>query len=62
MGCGESGFSPSMNPGETGRGYGPENRFGVFYDVDSAAHAVWVLAIGVKNRNRLLIGTDEYES
>jgi mRNA-degrading endonuclease RelE of RelBE toxin-antitoxin system len=41
---------------------GPDNRFRVFYDVDSAVHQVQVLAIGVKDRNRLLIGRKEYES
>jgi mRNA-degrading endonuclease RelE of RelBE toxin-antitoxin system len=41
---------------------GPGNRFRVFYDVDAAAHEVQVLAVGVKDRNRLLIGGEEYES
>jgi mRNA-degrading endonuclease RelE of RelBE toxin-antitoxin system len=41
---------------------GPDNRFRVFYDVDSAAQAVRVLAVGVKERSRLLIGGEEYES
>src|SRR5690349_18416838 len=41
---------------------GPDNRFRVFYDVDSAAQAVRVLAIAVKERNRLIIGGEEYES
>jgi len=40
---------------------GPDNRFRVLYEVDSAAHEVHVLAIGVKDRNRLLIGEEEYE-
>jgi mRNA-degrading endonuclease RelE of RelBE toxin-antitoxin system len=40
---------------------GPGNRFRVFYDVDPAARAVQVLAIGVKDRSRLLIGGEEYE-
>src|SRR5437016_7230636 len=40
---------------------GPDNRFRVFYDVDSEGHAVQVLAIGVKDRSRLLIGGEEYE-
>ena len=40
---------------------GPDNRFRVFYDVDAEAHAVQVLAIGVKDRSRLLIGGEEYE-
>src|SRR5688572_28783878 len=34
---------------------GPDNRFRVFYDVDSASQEVQVLAVGVKDRNRLLI-------
>src|SRR5437899_11740575 len=41
---------------------GPDNRFRVFYEVDSAGHEVQVLAVGVKDRNRLLIGGKEYES
>jgi hypothetical protein len=41
---------------------GPDNRFRVFYEVDSTAQEVQVLAIGVKDRNRLLIGGEEYES
>jgi hypothetical protein len=41
---------------------GPDNRFRVFYEVDSAAQEVRVLAVGVKDRTRLLIGGEEYES
>ena len=41
---------------------GPDNRFRVFYDVDAASQEVQVLAVGVKRRNRLLIGGEEYES
>ena len=40
---------------------GPDSRFRVFYDVDSASQEAQVLAIGVKDRNRLLIGGEEYE-
>jgi hypothetical protein len=40
--------------------FGPQNRFRVFYDVDTAAWEVHVLAIGVKERNRLFIGGEEY--
>jgi mRNA-degrading endonuclease RelE of RelBE toxin-antitoxin system len=40
---------------------GPDNRFRVFYDVDSESRAVWVLAVGVKERSRLLIGGEEYK-
>ena len=39
---------------------GAENRFRVFYEVDAAAQEVQVLAIGVKDRNRLLIGGEEW--
>lgn len=41
---------------------GPENRFRVFYDADEEKRIVSVLAIGVKDRNRLVIGGEEYES
>ena len=40
---------------------GPDNRFRVFYDVDSSSREVQVLAVGVKDRNRLLIGGEEYD-
>lgn len=39
--------------------FGPENRFRVFYDVDRAALSVMILAIGVKDGDRLLIGGNE---
>jgi hypothetical protein len=41
---------------------GPDNRFRIFYDVDVESQEVRVLAIGVKIRNRLSIGGEEYES
>jgi hypothetical protein len=41
---------------------GPGNRFGVFYDVDLAAGEVHILAVGVKDRTRLLIAGEEYQS
>jgi len=41
---------------------GPNNRFRIFYDVDAVAHEVRVLAVAVKDRNRLLIGEEEYDS
>ena len=41
---------------------GPKNCFRVFYEVDSEAQTVWVLAIGVKERNRLFIAGEEYLS
>jgi hypothetical protein len=41
---------------------GPENRFCVFYSVDPGAVEVWVLAVGIKDRSRPIIGGEEYES
>jgi mRNA-degrading endonuclease RelE of RelBE toxin-antitoxin system len=40
---------------------GPDNRFRVFYDVDRVSREVHVLAVGLKDRSRLLIGGEEYE-
>ena len=40
---------------------GPGNRFRLFYAVDADSKTVQVLAIGVKERNRLFIGGEEYE-
>jgi mRNA-degrading endonuclease RelE of RelBE toxin-antitoxin system len=41
--------------------FGPSNTFRVFYEVDRAEAAVTILAIGVKEGNRLLIGGKEFE-
>ncbi len=40
--------------------FGPENRFRIFYEVSIERQTVEILAIGVKERNRLLIGREEY--
>lgn len=40
--------------------FGPKNCFRVFYEIDDTARTVQVLAIGVKDRNRLLIGGEEF--
>ena len=40
---------------------GPSNRFRVFYGVDREHQQVQVLAVGVKQRNRLFIGGEEVE-
>ncbi|MGH7338851.1 MAG: type II toxin-antitoxin system RelE family toxin [Candidatus Rokuibacteriota bacterium] len=40
---------------------GPENGLRVFYEVDHDARRVSVLAIGVKERERLLIGNEEVQ-
>lgn len=41
--------------------FGPNGRFRVFYQVDRDAGAVYILAIGVKVRDRLYIGGEEVE-
>jgi mRNA-degrading endonuclease RelE of RelBE toxin-antitoxin system len=41
--------------------FGPNNRFRVFYEVGREQGAVYILAIGVKERNRLFIGGEEVE-
>jgi mRNA-degrading endonuclease RelE of RelBE toxin-antitoxin system len=40
---------------------GPDNRFRVFYEVDLQAREVDILAIGVKERSRLVIGGEVVE-
>ena len=39
--------------------FGPDNRFRVFYDINIESHEVYILAIGMKEGNRLLIGGKE---
>jgi hypothetical protein len=41
--------------------FGPDNRFRVFYQVDADTHEVRILAIGVKDRDRLFIAGEEFE-
>jgi mRNA-degrading endonuclease RelE of RelBE toxin-antitoxin system len=41
--------------------FGPGNRFRVFYEVESATRVIHVLAIGIKERNKLRIGGEEFE-
>ena len=41
--------------------FGPGNRFRVLYDVDEAAHEVYILAIGEKERDRLLVAGEDME-
>lgn len=40
---------------------GPDNRVRVFYDIDRENRQVNILAIGVKERDRLFIGGEEIE-
>ena len=39
--------------------FGPDNRFRVFYDIDIGTREVHILAIGQKDRDRLVIGRKE---
>jgi mRNA-degrading endonuclease RelE of RelBE toxin-antitoxin system len=39
--------------------FGPNNRFRVFYQIDRAKREVRIVAIGVKERNRLLVRGEE---
>ncbi len=39
---------------------GPKNRFRVFYQVHAESREVRILAVGVKDRDRLLIGGEEF--
>lgn len=41
--------------------FGPGNRIRVFYEVGRVEHSVWVLAIGIKERERLCIGGEEFK-
>jgi len=41
--------------------FGVKNRFRVFYEVDTAEQMVLVLAIGVKDREKLIVGGEEIE-
>jgi hypothetical protein len=40
---------------------GPKNRFRVFYQVNPESREVLVLAVGVKEGNRLFIGGEEFK-
>ncbi len=39
--------------------FGPRNRFRVFYDIDAEDRTVAILAIGVKDREKLRIGEED---
>jgi len=40
--------------------FGPRNRFRVFYEVRREARTVRIVAIGIKERNVLRVGTEEF--
>lgn len=39
---------------------GPQNSFRIFYEINVLARSVTVLAVGIKERNRLFIGGEEF--
>lgn len=41
--------------------FGPDNRFRVLYEIDEKQKRVSILAIGIKDGNRLLIGGKEFK-
>ncbi len=41
--------------------FGPNNRFRVLYDVNAENHEVFILAIGIKDGNRLIIAGEDVE-
>ncbi|MFL5802132.1 MAG: type II toxin-antitoxin system RelE family toxin [Roseiflexaceae bacterium] len=41
--------------------FGPNNRFRVLYRVVDTAHEIYVLAVSIKDGNRLLIGGEEFD-
>lgn len=41
--------------------FGPGNTFRVFYEIDREDRKVYILAIGIKERDRLFIGGEEVE-
>jgi len=41
--------------------FGTDNRFRVLYEIDEAKRTVNILAIGIKDRNRLLIAGEEFK-
>jgi mRNA-degrading endonuclease RelE of RelBE toxin-antitoxin system len=55
---------PLEEPGPFGAAWelrlGPQNTFRVFFEVETEAAEVYVLAIGVKQREKLFIGGKEY--
>jgi mRNA-degrading endonuclease RelE of RelBE toxin-antitoxin system len=41
--------------------FGSDNRFRILYEIDEVRKTVNILAIGIKDRNRLLIGGKEFK-
>ncbi len=51
--------SPAAFQAEWELRFGPHNRFRVFYQIDHENREVRIVAVGVKDRNRLLVGGEE---
>ena len=41
--------------------FGPNNRFRAFYTVDEITHTVWILALGIKEGNRMTVAGEEWD-
>jgi mRNA-degrading endonuclease RelE of RelBE toxin-antitoxin system len=41
--------------------FGPNNRFRVYYRIEESEHEVYILVIGLKIRDKVYIGGEEYE-
>ncbi|HEY3230170.1 MAG TPA: hypothetical protein VGJ87_13190 [Roseiflexaceae bacterium] len=56
---------PLQHPSSLGADWelrlGPNNRFRVLYRIADPVREIYVLAVGVKDGNRLLIGGEEFE-
>jgi len=50
---------PASFEGEWELRLGPDNRFRVFYEVDTKHREVNILAVGIKEGNRLFVGGEE---
>jgi mRNA-degrading endonuclease RelE of RelBE toxin-antitoxin system len=50
---------PAAFPAEWELRFGPNNRFRVFYQIDREKREVKIVAVGVKERNRLFVGGEE---
>ncbi|MCJ7748024.1 MAG: hypothetical protein MUP27_09785 [Desulfobacterales bacterium] len=50
---------PVTFEGEWELGFGPDNVFRVFYEINIESYEVYILAIGVKKGNRLFFGGKE---
>lgn len=50
---------PASFEGEWELRFGPDNRFRVFYEADTEHREVNILAVGIKEGNRLFIGEEE---